>query len=347
MSETETTSLPNSALPAALRVTRGQMLWFVLLLVVANLVWAGQPTAIKFIPQLGPFAKAFLPFFFITPLLVPFLWLWRNPDAPSIRPTLSDWGQFAIAGIVGQLVCQLGMTWGSEIGQASSCTIMYLMLPVITAVMASLYLKERLTVLRIVCLGIGLSGVLVMSANDLRDASLFESNYFRGNMLFLVGCVGAAFYNVYCKGLMQKFNERDILIYSYITAAPASLPILLWKEPGAFQGVLQLDASAWIAFSYLFLLVYGITMLMLFYVLQFLPVSVVLASTYLIPVFGVVIGMTMLGDRLNLYQVFGGLVVLTATVLIMKFEADSLPDSSNLNPSPGSISGEAVVEVPN
>jgi drug/metabolite transporter (DMT)-like permease len=164
-------------------------------------------------------------------------------------------------------------------------------------------------------------------------------------MLFLGGCVGAAFYNVYCKGLMQKFNERDILIYSYITATPASLPILLWKEPDSFQRLLQLDTSAWFAFVFLVLLVYGITMLMLFYVLQFLPVTVVLASTYLIPVFGIVIGMTLLNDRLNLYQIVGSIIVLTATVLIMKFEADSLPESEDVNPSLDSKNAEIVVET--
>ena len=129
---------------------------------------------------------------------------------------------------------------------------------------------------------------------------------------------------------MQKFNERDILIYSYITATPASLPILLWKEPDCFQNLLKLDTTAWIAFTFLFLLVFGITMLMLFYVLQFLPVTVVLASTYLIPVFGIVIGMAMLGDRLDLYQIVGAMVVLAATILIMKFEADSQSESADV-----------------
>lgn len=326
-------ALPESAdtiaQPVDGKLTRSRMLVTFLLLVLINLVWAGQPTAIKYIPedQLGPFAIAFLPFFFITPLLVPLLWWKRKTDLPAARPTTADWLQFVVAGVAGQLVAQLGMTWGSVVGQASSCAILYLMIPVLTAFLASLLLQERVTTLRIACLSIGLAGVLLMSAKDLKNVSLLQFNYLFGNLLFLVGCVGASFYNVYCKGLMRKFHERDILIYSYITATPASLPFLLWKEPECFRNLAHLDARAWIAFGFLVLFVYGISMLMFFRILQYLPVTVALTSTYMVPVFGVAIAMVLLGERLDTLTVVGAAVVLAATVLIMNFEVVPAADS--------------------
>ena len=331
--------LPESAdmhiSPADQKVTRGQMLVFVLLLVIANLIWAGQGTAVKYIePQLGPFAIAFLPFFFITPLFVPLLW-WRRKTAPrAARPTAADWMRFVVAGVGGQLVAQLGMTWGTVLSDASSLAILYLMIPVITAVLASLLLKERVTALRIACLVIGLIGVLLLSTNDLSKGTIWQSRFLLGNLLILGGCVGASFYNVYCKGLMEKFHERDILIYSYITATLASLPFLLWKEPECFGNLVHLDVRAWIAFAFLTLLVCGISMLMLFYVLQFLPVTIVLASTYLVTVFGVVIPMILLGERLDAIKIVGAAVVLTATVLIMNFEAAPAEDSAEVSELP-------------
>ena len=140
-----------------------------LLLVLANLIWAAQPTVVKFIPadRLGPFAIAFVPFFLVTPLLAPLLWRCRG-TAAAFRPTAADWGRFAIAGIGGQIVAQLGMTWGSVIGQASSCVILYLLIPVLTAVLASVMLGEPITRLRIACLVIGLAGVLPVSYTHLR-----------------------------------------------------------------------------------------------------------------------------------------------------------------------------------
>ncbi|HOQ85733.1 MAG TPA: DMT family transporter [Phycisphaerae bacterium] len=320
--------MESPAAPVSTSRPDARMAWFVLLLVLVNIVWAGQLSAGKFIarddmpePYLGPFAIAFLPFFFITPLLLPFLIRNRrkNPDVP--RPTWSDWRRFVVAGVGGQMVAQLGMTWGPLEADPSSCGILYLLIPVLTAVFASVLLRERITPLRIVCLAIGLIGAGVISSQGVQAGSFFESAFFAGNLLMLMGCVGASFYNVYCKSLMARFHERDILIYSYITATPASLPILLWKEPDCFSRLVQMhDWRAWVAFAFLTLFVYGISMLMLFHVLQFLPVTVVLASTYLTPVFAVVLGKLLWGDQLTPTKIVGGAVVLLATVLIMRYD---------------------------
>lgn len=319
----------------ATRPRNARMALFVLLLVLANLIWAGQLSATPYIgPHLGPFAIAFLPFFFITPLMLPLLW-WnrrKNPQAP--RPTLNDWGKFVVAGVGGQMVAQLGMNWAPLKADPSSCGILYLLVPVFTAVFASILLAERMTVLRVVSLLIGLIGAGVMCAQDVKADSFFQSAYFVGNVLMLVGCVGAAFYNVYCKGLMARFHERDILIYSYITATPASLPVLLWFEPNCFTRFAHMpDWRAWVAFAFLVLFVYGISMLMLFHVLPHLPVTVVLASTYLTPLFGVALGKLLWNDQLTIPKIAGGVVVLLSTVLIMKYDSAGETPSSEAAPS--------------
>lgn len=322
---------------------RPRMAWFVFLLVTANFIWAGQLSATPFIgPHLGPLAIAFLPFFFITPLMLPLLW-WnrrKNPRAP--RPTLGDWGRFIVAGVGGQMVAQLGMNWGPLKADPSSCGILYLLVPVLTAVFASILLAERITLLRVACLLIGLIGAGVMSIQGVDAGSFIKSSYFMGNLLMLIGCIGASFYNVYCKGLMARFHERDILIYSYITATLASLPVLLWLEPDCFSRFVSMpDWRAWVAFAFLVLFVYGISMLMLFHVLQFLPVTIVLASTYLTPVFAVMLGMLLWNDELNATKVIGGAVVLLATVLIMKYDAGAAEDSADPSTSPEGLAQEA------
>ena len=56
---------------------------------------------------------------------------------------------------------------------------------------------------------------------------------------------------------------------------------------------------------------------------QFLPVTVVLASTYLVPVFGVIIAMVLWHETLGTLTIVGAVVVLAATVLIMKYDASA------------------------
>src|SRR6476661_2019842 len=85
---------------------RGRGAWFLLLLALANLMWAGQGSAVKILEgdgsqadRLGPIAITFLPFYVATLLLVPLL-VWRRVQDPrAVRPSRHDWWKFAIAGI--------------------------------------------------------------------------------------------------------------------------------------------------------------------------------------------------------------------------------------------------------
>jgi drug/metabolite transporter (DMT)-like permease len=293
------------------------MIFYIVLLALANFIWAAQGTAVKILePHLGPIAITFVPFWVTTILLIPLLLRQKN----RVKPTGRDWVAFAIAGVAGQVLAQLGMTWGITRSLASNAAILSLLIPVISAVLASMMLKEKLTWLRILSFGVGLAGVLLMSVLDLRTSAFLDSRMLSGNLLIFAGCAGSAFYNVYCKGLMARFQEVEILIYSYIFASLASIPLLIWVEPFSFHAFASFDVKAWLAFAFLALLMYGVSMLLFFYVLQFVEVTLASASLYLIPVFGVILGATLLGERLSPLAIIGSMVVLATTIVIMRYE---------------------------
>lgn len=305
----------------ARRNPRAGFAGYFLLLVLASLMWSAQGIAVKFLdPFLGPIAITFLPFYITTLLLFPLLLRMRRRDPSRQSPSARDWMRFAVAGVGGQMLAQLGMTWGISKSLASNGTILNLLIPVLSAVLASLLLKERLTGLRIASLAIGLVGVTLMSVGDFRQASFGSMRYLPGNLLILCGCLGSSFYNVYCKGLMSRFNDIEILIYSYITASLASIPLLIWAEPLHVRSLLTLDAKAIAAFLFLALFMYGASMLLFFNALQHLDVTVASTSLYLVPVFGIVLAVTLLGERLNAVAIIGAAIVLGATVLLGRYE---------------------------
>jgi drug/metabolite transporter (DMT)-like permease len=295
--------------------------WYFSLLALASLMWSGQGIAVKVLdPLLGPIAITFLPFYVTTVLFVPLLLRMRRKNPEVSSPTSRDWVQFAIAGIAGQVLAQLGMTWGISKSLASNGAILNLLIPVISAVLASFMLKERLTRLRILSLSIGLVGVVLLSVGDLRQASFSSMKFLAGNLLIFGGCFGSAFYNVYCKGLMQKFQEIEILIYSYITASLASVPLLIWVEPIHLKSLRALDAKSITAFLFLALFMYGASMLLFFKALQHLDVTTASTSLYLVPVFGVVLAVLLLGERLSAPAILGAITVLGATVLVVRYD---------------------------
>ena len=298
-----------------------QTAWYFLLMALASLMWSGQGTAVKVLDrQLGPIAITFLPFF-VTTILFAFLLLrMRRANPHAAKPNRQDWLKFMVAGVAGQVLAQLGMTWGISKSLASNGAILNLLIPVLSAVLASLMLKEKLTPLRITSLLIGLVGVILLSASDLRESSFGQLKFLTGNILIFGGCLGSSFYNVYCKGLMQKFQEIEILIFSYITASIASIPLFIWVEPFRFRNLLALDWKSWLAFAFLAFFMYGASMLLFFKALQHLDVTTASASLYLVPVFGVFLAFVMLGEHLNSLAVFGAAIVLIATLLVMKYD---------------------------
>jgi drug/metabolite transporter (DMT)-like permease len=304
--------------------SKSRTAWFFFLLALASLMWSGQGTAVKVLSRhMGPIAITFLPFYVTTLLFVPLLVKLRKENPTATFPSNPDWIKFVIAGVAGQVLAQLGMTWGVDKSLASNGAILNLLIPVISAVLASILLKERITALRVAALTIGLVGVVFMSASDWKQSSFGEMRFLAGNLLILCGCFGSAFYNVYCKGLMRRFAEIEILIFSYVTASIASLPLLIWVEPFSFSSFQRLDWQSWAAFAFLALFMYGASMLLFFKALQHLDVTTASASLYLVPVFGVILAALLLGERLSVLAISGAGIVLLSTILIMKYDPSS------------------------
>jgi drug/metabolite transporter (DMT)-like permease len=293
--------------------------WYFLLLVVACAMFGAQGTAIKFLSrQLGPILVTFLPYYTGTILLIPMLLQARRFEG-STAITGSDWKRFFIAGFA-QVVAQFSFVSGVTRSLVSNASILGLLSPVITALMASLMLHERITRLRIAALGIGLLGVLFLSTESLRQSTFLEMKYLVGNLLVLVSVAGCAFYNVYCKSLFGRFQQVEIVALTSITASIISLPLVIWVDPVHSSVFKTFKLQTWIAFGYQGVIAYCVAMLIFFTALRHLDVTVASISLYLNPVFGVIIAAILLHERLSGTAICGSAIVLVSTLLIMKYD---------------------------
>src|SRR5260370_9317457 len=102
-----------TAAETAKQTQKGPMLWYFTLLAMASLIWSAQGTAVKFLDRhMGPIAITFVPFYITTILFVPLLIRKRRASPGAQRPTWADWGKFTLAGVLGQVLAQLGMSLG-------------------------------------------------------------------------------------------------------------------------------------------------------------------------------------------------------------------------------------------
>jgi Permeases of the drug/metabolite transporter (DMT) superfamily len=310
--------MPAAPAPAAAKLRD----WSLLLL--CNFIWASQFALVKLVQdEVGPLFTTAFPMLLATLLLAPVVFFerrstTREPPPATVRP--ADALGFLTIGLCGQVVAQLFATWGTQRSLASNAALISLSLPVATALMAFLLLRERMTRLRWLGFALAIAGVLVASGQDLRTADLGSRSYLAGNLMVFLGVLGSAFYNVYSKKMLLRFTPLEVLLGSYVFACLFLVPTALLAEPEGLAQLSQLSARGWTGLLLLAVFQYCVSMIVFLTVLTRLDATQAALSNYLIPMFGVIIAWLLLGERLNPAAIAGGLLVLASTLLVTVWE---------------------------
>jgi len=308
------------------------------LLILVNGMWAGQYAAYKTATEaMGPVTVSAWTFLLAAIVLLPFFIREKrrpsppnspgNQSNPSLTlPRLGRWSQwnaagFVIIGVFGLIPASAFLAWGTMRSTASNAAIIYLTIPIITAVLATLILGEKMTRARWLSLFIALGGVLILSDIDWEHLDLVSGRYLLANILVLLACLSSSFYNVYSKGLLRRFSPLEVLIFGYAIAVAVSLPLLIWVEPLTIAQIRAYTASTWFSIMILSVFSWGIAMVLWMFLLKRLDVSQASVSVYLLPFLGVLISTLTLGEKITSTMVVGGLMTLAGTILVTASEA--------------------------
>lgn len=296
------------------------------LLILCNLIWGSQFVLAKLVQeQMGPIFATLLPMGLATICLIPLVRREQIRCGKKTPVGAADLARFAVIGIFGQVVAQLGVTWGVRLAPASNAALLSLTLPIATAVMAYLLLGEHMTKVRWASFILAVAGVLQCSGIDWNDLRFESGGVLTGNLLITLGILGSAFYNVYGKKLLHRYTPLEVLLYSYYAVLMCLIPLTLYLEPESLRSVLTFGPKVWLGILLLAALVYFLSMILFLTVLTRLDAAQAGLSNYLIPVFGVVIAAVALGEHLTLRMAIGGLVVLASTLLVTVYEEHYVP----------------------
>jgi drug/metabolite transporter (DMT)-like permease len=320
--------------------TRQQKLVDVGLLILVNAMWAGQYAAYKTATAtMGPVTVSAWTFLFATIVLVPFLLREKGRTSPHnsrvsrfkmlfSSPQRSEWSKqditgFVVVGFFGLIPASAFLAWGTMRSTASNAALIYLTIPIITAILATFILGEKMTRARWLSLFVSLCGVLILSDVDWRHLDLASGKYLLANVLVLLACMSSSFYNVYSKGLLRRFSPLEVLVFGYVIALVVSVPLLIWVEPLTVAQIMGYPASTWFSIMILSVFSWGIAMVLWMFLLTRLDVSQASVSVYLLPFLGVLISTLTLGEKITGAMILGGLMTLAGTILITASETSS------------------------
>ncbi len=298
--------------------------WACLMLI--NFMWATQVPVIKLIgDRLGPVAIAFVPMMLSTLLFLPALHYESKRRGRPLQWHWRDAKHFVIAGLFGMFLLQFTYTLGAQRTLGANAAVITLSIPALVAIAASIMLGEKLTSVRVAGFVLALAGVLMTSVPDLRGSHFGGGTYLIGDLLFLVACAASAFYNTYCKLLIDRhYTELEILVYTSAIASVASIPLFIWVEPLPIQAIAHMDRGALLGILELALIVYGVSMLLFFWILKRLDVTQATLSNYALPFFMGILAVAVLKESLTPLVIAGGCIVFISTLVVTVYETEIL-----------------------
>ena len=294
----------------------------VVLLIIVNAMWATQVPVIRIIgDKVGPMAIAFIPMIISTIIFIPFLLVENSRKPAAQRRRWKDLRYFIIPGLIGIFLMQYLYTVGSTKTLASNAGIITFSIPVLTALFASVLLKEKFNIVRAIGFVFAIGGVLLTSLPDLRGTHLGGGQYFQGNLIFLLACTCCAFYNTYCKLLVDKqFTKMEILVYSSIVGSIACIPLLIWAEPFHPSTILNGGKVVIGGILELSFVVYGFSMILFFHILKSMDVTQAILGNYLLPFFIAVFGVFLLNEKITMPMIAGSVVIIISTLMVTVYE---------------------------
>lgn len=215
-----------------------------------------------------------------------------------------------IGGILGVPVYFLLENTGLRLTSASTASLITGTMPVINAVATVLLLRSKVSGLRWTGIAMSCAGVYTVAQVDL--ATSLSSLTLMGNlMVFLSACSWVA-YTMINRPLLDQYDNLTLNTYQNVAGTLFLLPIALYDGmPVASWGM-----KVWLNILYLGAVCSALSYILYLFALKRLGSTVVTSFLNLVPLFGVLGGVVLLGEALSWVKALGGLLAITGVYLV-------------------------------
>lgn len=229
-----------------------------------------------------------------------------------VVPARREYAQIALAGFLTVFAFNALTAFGQLLTETSKAAIVAFTMPVWAAVMAAVFLRERLTVARIAALGLGMVALATLVSEDWAAFLARPA----GLLLMLGSAIAWAAGTVYLKAVDWRLGLVARAAWMVALSAPPVIVLsLAFDRPWtlSFPSPLVLWTLAYhIVFPMAFCYVAWVTLV------GRLPATVAAIATLLIPVVGVGSAVVLLGDPPTWQKAVALVLVLASVVLTMQ-----------------------------
>ena len=285
-----------------------------ILLIILSLIWASAFFNIKIATySFGPVTIAFLRVFFGS---IPVLLLCYFKNI-KIEAFSKDWHWFAMIGFINLVVPFFLIAYGVKSVQSNLAAILMSTTPLSSTILAHFYTKnEKFNLVKTIGILIGFSGIIFLFSDNI----LIDQNNFTSALLILLGSTCYVVGGVLTLKISKKKNENvtgSILIWAIIILFPL---VVLIEQP--WESIPRTDSL--ISVIYLGIVPTGIAWLLRFRILTQNGLIFQSQVSYLIPLFGVILGYIFLEELITIKVLISLLAVCIGIYFVRKGDNRSL-----------------------
>jgi len=235
----------------------------------------------------------------------------RKNSFKRIEP--KDWWFVAILGILNIPVNQYFFLIGISYTTAPNVSLAYALSPIFVFIIAAIFLKERISFLKIAGIILAVSGAIVLLSEK---GFNFSSDSMKGDIFALLASLSWGLYTIIGRNFSRKYGA----IYS---TAISMLSGLIFFIPVFFIADGSLDLSKvtilnWGQIIYLGAITSGLGYALWFYALKKIEASKLSVFNNFQPVLTAILAFLIFGTGVSMYFVVGGVMIILGVVLTQR-----------------------------
>ncbi len=284
----------------------GRLVLTHLSLLLVCLFWGISFSAIKVsLSELSPLGLTTLRFALACVLFLGVLQVAERTVSCPRRQELLPLLLLALAGGVNY---HMLLYYGEQTVPAGTASLIVASSPIFTAILASLFLRERLGLRGSFGLFLSFAGIVLVSWKG--GGLHFE--HLLGILAVLGATIGWAAYPILAKPLVQERGALFVSAYTHFLALPLLLP---WTDASFYLSLPHLSPSTWSGVLFLAVFCTIIGYFVYNRALGIIGAALTSSYLYLVPIVGLFAGWLFLGEELGLLILFGALLVISGIIL--------------------------------
>ncbi|MEK4673065.1 MULTISPECIES: DMT family transporter [Bacillus] len=232
-------------------------------------------------------------------LLFSFIYKLRLPD-------LKDIPAIFIFGALGFTIYHIALNYGEKTVNAGSASLIISVTPIVTAILASVFLNEKMKLNGWIGGVMSFAGIALISFSQ-GDAIQLNS----GGLFILLAAISESLFFVFQTSYLKKYGFLPFTIYTILSSTVCMLIFL----PGVYQEILAAPLEVNLSVIYLGVFPTVLPYIALAYIIFRAGASEATSSLYLTPITACFIAWIWLGEVPTLVSIIGGGITILGIVI--------------------------------